>query len=80
MSKQVILGAAVKAIREAKAASDDRFKQAKFSIACGMTPVHLCNIEAGRRPATQALIHTIAKELGVPLGAISYEAPQEAAA
>lgn len=80
MSKQVVLGGAVKAIREAKAATDDRFKQARFSIACGMTPGHLCNIEAGRRPATQALIHTIAKELGVPIGAISYAMPEEAAA
>lgn len=80
MSKRVILPGAAKAIREAKAASDDRFRLGQFSVTCLMTPGHLCNIEAGRKPATEDVIHRIAAHLGVTVDAISYLTDSEAAA
>ena len=73
MRKRVALPAAIKAIREAKAVTDPRFRISAFAIECGKTPGHLCNIEAGRKPATQEFIHTLAGRLGVPVDAISYE-------
>lgn len=80
MSKRVILPGAVKAIREAKAESDDRFRLGQFSILCLMTPGHLCNIEAGRKQATEEVIHRVAAHLGVTIDAISYVTETEAAA
>jgi transcriptional regulator with XRE-family HTH domain len=72
MSKRTILPGAVKAIREAKAESDARFRLGQFAVTCLMTPGHLRNIEAGRKPATEDVIHRIAAHLGVTVDAISY--------
>lgn len=80
MSKRVALGAAIKAIREAKAEHDPQFRGSRFSIACLMTPGHLCNIEQGRKNPPEDVIHRIAAHLGVPVGAISYVIENEAAA
>lgn len=80
MSKPKILGGAVKAIREAKAEHDPRYKAAQFSIACLMSPGHLCNIEKGRKFPPLDVIERIADQLGVPVAAISYIENQGAAA
>lgn len=68
MRKRVILGAAVKAIREAQGR-----KGAQFSIDCLMTPGHLCNIEQGRKQPPAETVYRIAAMLRVPVDAISYE-------
>lgn len=79
MSKRVLLGGAAKAIREARAVSDDSFRLGQFATKCLMSSAHLCNIEAGRKSATEDVMHRIAAHLGVPVSAISYEASEEAA-
>lgn len=79
MSKRVILPGAVKAIREAKAASDPSYRIGQFAPRVLMSTGHLCNIEAGRKQATEDVIHRIAAHLGVPVTAISYEVSMEAA-
>jgi transcriptional regulator with XRE-family HTH domain len=45
-----------------------------------MSHAHLCNIEAGRKQPPEEVIHRIAAHLGVPVDAISYLIPMEAAA
>jgi len=80
MSKRVILPGAAKAIREAKAASEDRFRLGQFATTVLLSSSHLCNIEAGRKPATEDVIHRIAAHLGVPVEAISYLVTMEAVA
>jgi transcriptional regulator with XRE-family HTH domain len=79
MSKRVILGGAVKAIRSAKAETDSRFRGSRFATTCLMSHAHLSNIEAGRKFPPEDVIHRIAAHLGVPVSAISYEVPLEAA-
>lgn len=89
MSKRVALPGAIKAIREAKAGyvksnrsytGDPAFGTSSFATKCLLSPAHLCNIEAGRKPASEEVIHRIAAHLGVPVDAISYLAVSEAAA
>lgn len=80
MSKRVVLGGAVKAIREAKSASDPGFRLGQFATTVMLSSGHLCNIEAGRKPAPEDVIHRIAAHLRVPVEAISYEMPTEAVA
>lgn len=72
MSKRIVLGEAVKAIREAKAATDEKFRGSMFATTCLMSHAHLCNIEAGRKQPPEEVTHRIAAHLGVPVGAISY--------
>lgn len=69
MRKRIALGAAIRAIRQAK-----DIPAAEFAIQAGMSAAHLCNIEKGRRPATQEHIYSLAKALDVDVEAISYEA------
>lgn len=80
MSKRTVLGAAVKAIREAKAEGSERFRLGQFAATCLMSSAHLCNIEAGRKQPSEDVIGRIAAHLGVPIGAISYLTPTEAVA
>lgn len=94
MRKRVVLGAAVKAIREARIKSDaaaneaaglpapSSFRGSQFAITCLMSHAHLCNIEAGRKQPPEDVIHRIAAHLGVPVDAISYsvDVPMEAVA
>lgn len=75
----MILGPAVRAIREARAlqpATEDHdpamFVAARFSIACLMTPGHLCNIEKDRKFPPEETIYRVAAMLRVPVDAISY--------
>jgi len=79
MSKRIVLPGAVKAIREARAATDPTFRIGQFAPRVLMSTSHLCNIEAGRKSATEEVIHRIAAHLGVPVSAISYEVSLEAA-
>lgn len=72
MSKRVILGAAVKAIREAKAERNPEYAGSRFAVACLMSHAHLCNIEAGRKLPPDETVHRIAAMLRVPVDAISY--------
>lgn len=73
MSKRVALPEAIKAIREAKAAtSPDEYLGSRFCIRMGMSHGALVNIEAGRRKPSQEAIHRIAATLGVSVDAISY--------
>lgn len=80
MSKRIVLGAAVKAIREAKAEGDERFRLGQFATTCLLSSAHLCNIEAGRKAPSEDVTHRIAAHLGVPVDAISYTTAQEAVA
>lgn len=72
MRKRVALGAAIRAIREAKSQTNPTYKGSAFAIACLMSHAHLCNIEAGRKNPPEEVIHRIAAHLGVPVDAISY--------
>lgn len=72
MRKRVILPEALKTIRTLKSESDPQFKGGTFGPKCQMSHAHLCNIEAGRKNASEEVIHRIAALLGVPVGAISY--------
>lgn len=80
MSKRIVLGGAVRAIREAKGESDERFKLGHFAATCLLSSGHLCNIEAGRKVPSEDVIHRIAAHLGVPVDAISYTLTTEALA
>lgn len=77
MSKRIVLGAAVKAIREAKAERDERFRLGQFAATCLLSSAHLCNIEAGRKAPSEDVTLRIAAHLGVPVDAISYTAAEE---
>lgn len=80
MLKRVALAGAIRAIREAKAETDPKFKGSTFAITCLMSHSHLVNIEKGRKPAPEDVIGRIAAHLGVPIDAISYLVPTEGAA
>lgn len=75
MSKRVALPFAIKAIREAKAASEpEKFAGSKFAIRCLISHAHLCNIESDVRRPSEDLLYRIATQLGVSMAAISYVA------
>lgn len=76
MSKRVINGAAVKAIRSLKAEVEPRFRGSQFAVTCLMSHAHLCNIEADRKQPPEEVIHRIAAHLGIPVSAISYTADE----
>jgi DNA-binding XRE family transcriptional regulator len=82
MRKRVINGVALRTIRELKAKDDTSFRGGTFGPTCGMSHVHLINIEKGRRfPREEVVLH-IAAKLGVPVDAISHtiETAEEAIA
>ena len=73
MSNRTILGAAVRAIREARAVADPgKFAGSRVAIAAGMSHAYLCNIEKGRKYPPEPVIARIADALGVEVDAISY--------
>ena len=78
--KRVALGAAVKAIREARAEADPTFRGGVFATTCLISHAHLCNIESGLKQPSEELLHRIAAHLRVPVGAISYEVEEATAA
>ena len=75
MSNIVANGAAVRAIREARAETHPEFAGSRFAVTCLMSHAYLCNIEKGRKRPPVEVIHRIAAHLGVPVEAISYPAP-----
>jgi transcriptional regulator with XRE-family HTH domain len=80
MMKRVALGEAIKAIREARAAADPKFRGSTFAITCLMSHAHLVNIEKGRKQPGEELLHRIAAHLGVSVNAISYVVSSEGVA
>lgn len=81
MSKRVVLGPAVRAIRQLKAEVDPAaYASGPFAARCFMSTSHLSNVEAGRRGVPEDMAHRIAAHLGVPVDAISYVIESEAAA
>ena len=80
MTKRVALGGAIKAIRDAKAQGDPKFRGSTFAVTCLMSHAHLCNIESGLKQPSEDALHRIAAHLGVPVDAIAYQAPTEGAA
>jgi transcriptional regulator with XRE-family HTH domain len=81
MSKRVVLGPAVRAIRQLKAEVDPAtYASGPFAARCFMSTSHLSNVEAGRRSVPEDMAHRIAAHLGVPVDAISYVIESEAAA
>lgn len=82
MRKRVLLPEGLKAIRSLKAERDPQFRGGTFGPRAQMSHAHLCNIEAGRKNASEEVIHRFAALLGVSVDAISYtvETAQEAVA
>jgi transcriptional regulator with XRE-family HTH domain len=77
-------GAAIRAIRESRGLKYrhvvDRLERLGGATA---GRAHLCNIEAGRREASEALLGALAQVLNVPMDALRYgpvEAPRDSAA
>lgn len=75
MTQRLILGPAVKAIREAYG-----IKQSDLAIRCDITPGFLSNVEAGRKQPSPHKAREIAQRLGVPLDAITYVVTEQVAA
>lgn len=81
MSKRVVNGTAIKAIRQIRADADPAtYAPGAFAAKCFISTSHLSNVEAGRRGLPEDVIHRIAAHLGVPVDAISYTTKSEAAA
>jgi hypothetical protein len=80
MSKRLVHPAALKAIRELRAATDPAFKGGRFGPAIGISHGHLCNVEAERRPLTDDAIERAAALLQVPIAAITIPNTLEAVA
>lgn len=80
MSKRIILGPAVRAIRQLRAETDPTFASGPFAARCFISTSHLSNVEAGRRGLPEDVVHRIAAHLGVPVNAISYTIESEAVA
>lgn len=70
MTQRLILGPAVKALREAYG-----IKQSDLAIRCDITPGFLSNLEAGRKQPSPTKAREIAVQLGVPLDAVTYVIP-----
>lgn len=66
-TKRMTHGPAVRAIREALG-----IKHGEFAIRCGISPGYLTNIESGRKQPAPDVAAAIAKNLSVPLDAITY--------
>lgn len=60
-------GPAIRAIREAIG-----IKHGVFAVACHISPGYLTNIEKGVKQPAPDVAATIARQLGVHLGAITY--------
>lgn len=69
-TKRLILGGAVRAIREGLG-----IKHGVFAIDCDISPGYLTNIEAGRKQPSPAVQRAIADRLGVTLDQITYVIP-----
>lgn len=74
MSRRLLHGPAVRAIREALG-----IRHGVFAIDVGITPGYLTNIEKGRKQPSDAVTAAIALRLGVSLDEITYQASRAAA-
>jgi XRE family transcriptional regulator, regulator of sulfur utilization len=70
MSKRLAHGAAIRAIREATGVSISAFAP---RVDC--TQGYMSNVELGHKKPTVEFMAQVARELGVPLDAISYVIP-----
>lgn len=73
--RRMVLGPAVRAIREALG-----IRHGDFAISCDISPGYLSNLEAGRKQPSPAVAVALAGRLGVPLDAITYQVPTALAA
>ena len=70
MSKRVAHGAAVRAIREMSGISISA-----FAPRVGVTQGYMSNVELGHKQPTVEFMSRVARELAVPLDAVSYVIP-----
>lgn len=75
MTQRLILGPAVRALREAYG-----IKQSDLAVRCDITPGFLSNLESGRKQPSANKAREIADQLGVPLDAVTYVIPSVDAA
>lgn len=67
-----VLGGAVRRIREAHKEIDPRFALDPIARKAGISPGYWCNIEAGRKRPTRAVMIEMARALDVDLDDITY--------
>lgn len=72
--RRLLNGNTVRALREAIG-----IPQQDLALRCGLKPPYMCQIEAGSKQPSPAKQRAIADTLGVPLDAITYVLPSEAA-
>jgi transcriptional regulator with XRE-family HTH domain len=70
MSKRVAHGAAIRAIREAHGVSISA-----FAPRVDVTQGYMSNVELGHKAPTTEFLARVARELAVPLDAVSYVIP-----
>ena len=70
MSKRVAHGAAIRAIRETVGVSISA-----FAPRVDVTQGYMSNVELGHKQPTVEFMSRVARELGVPLDAVSYVIP-----
>ena len=71
MTQRLVLGPAVRAIREALG-----IKGSEFCIRAGISHGYLVNIEKGVKQPSEGIARNIADQLGYPLDAITYVIPE----
>lgn len=71
MSKRVAHGPAIRALRELTGQS-----VSAFAPRVGVTQGYMSNVELGHKQPTTEFLARVARELAVPLAAISYIAPE----
>lgn len=70
MSKRLAQGPAIRAIRERSGLS-----VSAFAPKVGVTQGYMSNVELGHKTPTVEFLSRVARELGVPLDAVSYLVP-----
>jgi transcriptional regulator with XRE-family HTH domain len=75
MTQRLVLGPAVRAIREAK-----QMKGSVLCIQAGISHGYLVNIEKGARQPSPEVAEALAAALGVDIKAFTYEVPDMRAA
>lgn len=72
MRKRTANGAAIRALREAITG----LSVSAFCVRLGCTQGYLSNVELGHKQPTTEFLTRVARELGVPLEAVSFAAPE----
>lgn len=73
MSNRIAHGPGIRAIREALGIS-----LRQFATDLGISPGHVSLVEQGKRPASDSLIASMARRLGVSVDAITFPASDAA--